>query len=103
MENRHALPAHLVNYLAAVHAGEHDVEHDGVIVAREGRPEAGAAVVDRLRTIGRVGYDMDDGVCEVALVFDDQYVHEAFLPLGTTRPTRAVSRGLSYPPGLNFS
>ena len=87
-----------MHHLAAVHAGQHHVEHDGVVAAGKGQGQPGLAVVGRLRVAGGIGEDARDGVGEVSLVLDNQNVHGVSSRSRTARHLPL----LSYPSALNF-
>ena len=66
----------LVNHVVAVHAGKHYVKDDRVIETALRARETRRAVVDGLGVVFCVRQNADNGISEVSLVFDNEYVHE---------------------------
>ena len=71
MPSSRSLPAHL----DSVHAGEHQIEHDRVILGRARHPER---VLARRGDVGSVRFLLETAPkerSELHLVFDDQHAH----------------------------
>ena len=94
----HAFVAQRAAHLVAVHAGQEDVEHDGVVRALPGPPQAVGPVVGDVDVEALGGEAVGDRRREQLLVFHHQDAH----PLNCAGPGRSCAapalRGLSGRP-----
>src|SRR5207342_3891869 len=86
----------------AVPAREHDVEHDGVIVARRRHPEGVVAVLRDVGGEALLGEAPPDEAGHLHVVLDDQDAHLTDCPTRDERRMRASPVALSSPSQLGW-